>query len=220
MTGANFAALFEAARPLEVDPTSALRRAVILAVVSLVVSLPLGFIVAVVIAPLRGWAPASVEAVLFLPFFLPVVLAAGLRSGGLDSPSWLLFIHIGIALPLIVRAVLPGARSRVRTDIEAATVLGASRWTRWRRLVAPALAAHLLLASVLAIAWSLGELGAALLLHRLDTAPASAAIAFALERQTPRADGQAFALAAVIVLLVAFVFVTIEYRRPREITEF
>ena len=220
VTGANFAAITDQARAFEVDPTSALRRSLVLAFVPLAVALPLGLVVAILVAPLRGWAAVAVEVALLLPLVLPVALAAGLRSGGLAGSSWLWFIHLAIAFPLVVRVVLPGARSRVRTNIEAATVLGASRWTSWRRLVAPALRAHLVLAAVLAAVWSLGEVGAALLLQRLDSAPAPAAIAFALERETTGADGLAFALAAVLVLFASILFVTIEYRRPREITEF
>jgi len=220
ITNANLAALADAARPLEVDSLEAVRRSALLLVVAVGVSLPVGFVAAVVIAPLRGWAATLIEGALLLPLALPVVLAAGLRAGGLDSPSWLLFIHFAIVFPLVVRVVLPGVRARVRTSIEAATVLGASRWTSWRRLVAPTLGAHLVLAAVLAMAWSVGELGAALLLHRVDSAPVSTAVVFALRDQTVSGDGRAFALATAIVLFVTILFVTIEHRRPREITEF
>jgi ABC-type spermidine/putrescine transport system permease subunit II len=131
ITNANLAALADAALTLEVDALEAVRRSALLIVVSVAVSLPIGFVAAVVIAPLRDWPATLIEGALLLPLALPVVLAAGLRAGGFGSPSWLLFIHFAIVFPLVVRAVLPGAR--VRTYVEAATVLGASRWTSWRR---------------------------------------------------------------------------------------
>jgi hypothetical protein len=58
-------------------------------------------------------------------------------------------------------------------------------------------------------------LGAALMLHRIDSAPVSTTVALALRGETVSGDGCAFALSVAIVL-----FVTIEHRRPWEITEF
>lgn len=220
VTGSNVSGLFEAARPFEVDPSEAIRRSLLVTALAIVIALPLGLFVSLLIAPLRGWAAASVEAALLLPLLVAVPLAAGLRAGGLDGSPALLFVHISIALPLVVRAVLPGVRPRVRPQIEAATVLGASRWASWRRLIAPPLRAHLVVAIVLAAAWSLGNLGAALILERLDRAPVPSAIAAALEAETSRGDGRAFALSGILALLVAAAFVTLEHRRPPEITEF
>ena len=220
VTGGNVAALFEAARPFEVDTGDALRRSLTLGVAALLLALPSGFIVAVLIAPLHGWIATAIETALFLPLFLSVALGLGLRVAGVDRSLALLFVQLGIAFPLVVRVVLPGARSRINVQFEAATVLGASRWTSWRQLVTPALRRQFLLASVLALVWSWGELGAGLLLYRVDSASASVAVASALQRQTSSGDGQAFALSMLIVLLVTMLFVTIELRRPPEITEF
>ena len=219
-TGANLASLVDATSPLGTDPRLALRRSVVLAVIALVIAVPPGFVLAVLIAPLRGWVAAAIEAALLLPFVSSVALATALGASGLDGSSWQLFVHLAIVVPLVVRVVLPAARSRVRVQIEAGTVLGASRWTSWQLFVAPRLGAHLILAVVVAAAWSIGELGATLLLQGVDTASAPAAIALAQGRGTTGADGSAFALAMVILLLVATAFVTIEYRRSPEITEF
>lgn len=220
VTGTHVAAFFQDARPLEVDTMSAFRRSLVLGAGALLIAFPLGFAVAVIVAPLRGWVATLIEAALLLPLFLSVALASGLRLAGLDGPSWLLFVHVGIALPLVVRVILPGTRSRLRSQFEAATVLGASRWSSWSQLAAPALRAQLAVAAVLAMAWSVGEFGAAMLLYRVDSAPVSVVVASALERQTDVADGRAFALAAALTLFVAILFVTIEYRRSRQITEF
>lgn len=220
VTGANIAAIFEGARPLGVDSLAALQRSLVLATAALLVALPLGLLITILIAPLRGWAATVVEVALFLPLFLSVAIAAGLRTAGLDSPLWLLFVHIGIAVPLVIRVLLPGARSRLRAQFEAATLLGASRWESWNRLASGSIRAHLVISGVLTLAWSIGEVGAGLLLQRLDSAPASAAIVRSLEQQSTAEDGRAFALAAVLALLVTILFVTIEYRRSREITEF
>ncbi len=220
VTGGNIAAIFEDARPFEVDALDAIQRSLILGVAAFLIALPLGLAIAIVIAPLRGWAAVAVETALLLPLLLSVALASGLRMAGLDSSLWLLFVHVGIALPLLIRVLLPGARSRLRSQFEAATLLGASRWESWNRLAAGSIRAQLAIAGVLTLTWSMGEVGAALLLQRLDTAPASAAIALALEQRSATADGRAFALAGCLALLVTILFVTIEYRRSREITEF
>jgi thiamine transport system permease protein len=220
VTGANVTGLIETARPFEVDPTEAMRRSLMLAGLALAAAVPLGIVISLVIAPLRGWSAGLVEAALLVPLLLAVPLAAGLRAGGVDGSLALLFVHLSIALPLVVRAVLPGLRTSVRPQFEAATVLGASRWASWRRLIAPPLRAHIAVAIVLGGAWSLGNLGAALILERLDRAPVPAAIAAALESETSRGDGRAFALSGILALLIAAAFVTLEHRRPPEITEF
>ena len=220
VTGANVIGLFEEARPLEIGVAGALGRSGALVVVALVVGLPLGAVVAMLIAPLRGWASTLVEALLLLPLFVSVATASGLRSAGFDDPSWLVFVHAGMATALVIRAVLPGARARLGPQFEAATLLGASRWSSWQRLAGRALRVRLAVAGVLVAGWSLGEIGAALVLHRVDTAPAPVAIAQALQQQTAEADGRAVALSLLLVLIAGLLFVTIEYRRPREIAEF
>lgn len=220
VTGGNIAAIFEDARPFEVDAWNALRRSLTLGTAALLIALPLGAAVAFVIAPLRGWAATLTEAALLLPLLLPVVLASGLREAGFDRSFWLLLVHVAIAVPIVIRIVLPGARSRLRSQFEAATILGASRWASWNRLAARSLRAQLWVAAALTLAWSVGEVGAARLLHRVDTAPASVAITRSLAQQTDAGDGRAIALAGLLALFVTILFVTIEYRRSREITEF
>jgi hypothetical protein len=46
------------------------------------------------------------------------------------------------------------------------------------------------------------------------------AVVGTLERRTDAGDGLAFALSGLLSLLIGLLFVTIEYRRSREITEF
>jgi thiamine transport system permease protein len=220
VTGAHLAALFEAARPFEVEVVPAVQRSLVLALVASLIALPVGFMLALLVAPLRGWTATVAEVALFLPLFLAVSVAAGLRSAGLDSAVWLLFVHLGIAVPLVIRVVLPGVRSRMHSQFEAATLLGASPWASWNRLASRSIRGQLVVAAGLTFAWSVGEVGAALLLQRLDATPASAAIVHSLEQQSAAADGRAFALGAALALLVTILFVTIEYRRSREITEF
>jgi thiamine transport system permease protein len=220
VTASNLTGLFDAARPFEVDPFSALLRSLLLASAALVIAVPIGIAAATAVAPLRGWPAISVEVALLLPLLLPVPIAAGLRAAGLAAPPWLLLVHLAIAVPLVVRGALAALRSGDRLEREAATVLGASAWDGWKRLALPRLRRHVAVAGVVAFAWSLGETGAALLLYRIDVATAPVAIVQALDARTAAADGRAYGLAAALILVVTIIFVTIEHRRSREITEF
>jgi len=220
VTGANVSAVFADARPFELEPAAALRYSLLVAVGALAIALPLGFVGAMLVAPLRGWMATAVEAALLLPLCIPVVLASGLRVAERDGAFALLLVHAAMGSALMVRLMLPSARARVGGQFEAAALLGASRWTSWKRLIAASLRGRLAVGAALVLCWSIGELGAALILQRADAAPASVAIAFALQRRTATADGLAFALSGLFFLFVSIVFVTIEYRRTREITEF
>lgn len=113
-----------------------------------------------------------------LPFAVPT-LVAGVMLVALYGPNsvvggWfedhgihIIFAPLGIllallfvTLPLVVRSVQPVLLELDPAEEEAARVLGAGRWTTFRKVMFPALRPAIAAGALLAFARSLGEFGA------------------------------------------------------------
>jgi thiamine transport system permease protein len=108
-----------------------------------------------------------------------------------------------VALPFVVRTVLPVLRSIDQRLREAAAVLGAGPTRVWREIDLPIIARAVAVAAGFAFAISLGEFGATTVIARADTPTVPVAIDRLLGRPGVLNVSQAFAMATILMVLAA-----------------
>ena len=119
--------------------------------------------------------------------------------------SWILIplAHALIAMPFVVRAVLPVLRSIDPRLREAAAMLGAAPGRTWWEVDRPILARAALVGAALAFAVSIGEFGATSFLARAGDPTLPIAIARLLGRPGAANVGQAYALSVILMVVTA-----------------
>ncbi len=212
---------------LVTDPvvTEALRLSLISALAATVISLLLGIPLAWMLArgsfPGRSWVRALVTLPMVLP---PVVGGAALlfafgRRGLVGEPLYegtgvllpfslwgVIAANTFVAMPFLVVTVEGGLRSSDTRYEDAAASLGASRWTTFRRVTLPNVMPSIVAGAVLCWARALGEFGATItfagnLQGRTQTMPL--AVFLALESNRDAAIALSLVLIAVsLVVLV------------------
>ena len=202
-------------------PVTAIGNSLFYAAVTLLISLPLGIIGASMLAHPRARGVALAEVVLLLPLGTSAVtLGFGyiVSMGPLRTSIWLVPIaHALIALPFVVRILLPAFRSQDPRLREAAGLLGASPRRTWREIDLPLLRRPLLTAAAFAFAISLGEFGATLLIVRPEMPTMPVVIYQALSRPGLLNYGQALAMSVVLMAVTAAALIVIEkFRLPGE----
>jgi thiamine transport system permease protein len=120
-----------------------------------------------------------------------------------------------VALPLVVRTLVPSARAIAPSLRHAAATLGASPARVWRTVDWPLLRRPFGLAVGFAFAISLGEFGATSFLARPDRPTLPTAIFRLLGRPGIENVGMAFATAVVLAMLTAGVMMASERMRTR-----
>jgi thiamine transport system permease protein len=119
-----------------------------------------------------------------------------------------------VALPFVIRTLLPALRARSPRQREAATMLGASPLWAWLRVELPQIAPALATGAIFAFTVSLGEFGATLLLARPE-APTLPVMIFRFLGQPGALNyGQALALATILMLVTVAGFLLLERVRP------
>ncbi|HMR13512.1 MAG TPA: ABC transporter permease subunit, partial [Arachnia sp.] len=139
----------------------------------------------------------------------------------LDLRSSLILIPIAqavVALPLVVRSLLPTLRAVDPRQLEAAATLGSPPWGVLARIELPHLTRGLGLAVGFAFATSLGEFGATSFLARPDNPTLPVLVVRLFGR--PGAESYGLALAATVVLagLAGAAMALAERARPEEVT--
>jgi sulfate/thiosulfate transport system permease protein len=117
-----------------------------------------------------------------------------------------------VTLPLVVRSVQPVLLELDPAEEEAARVLGAGRWTTFRRVMFPALRPAIAAGCLLAFARSLGEFGAIVIVsgNRVnDTLTAPVFISQLLQPAHYGSKGGPDAAAAVSAVLFGLAFVIV-----------
>ena len=130
--------------------------------------------------------------------------------------SWII-VPIGqalVAVPLVVRTVLPVLRAMDPRLREAAAMLGASPLRSWRTVDLPVLGRALGVGAGFAAAVSLGEFGATSFLARSDAPTLPVQIAHLVSRPGAANAGQAAALSVILLVLTALVVGVVERWRP------
>jgi thiamine transport system permease protein len=134
--------------------------------------------------------------------------------------SWVLIpvAHAVVAIPFVVRAVLPSLRSIDPRQRDAAATLGAPPWRVWREVDLPYLRRALVAGAGFAFAISLGEFGATSFLTRIGDETMPIAIARLLGRPSALNLSQANALATILMALTLVVVLAVDRLRGEATT--
>lgn len=137
----------------------------------------------------------------------------GINFGG----SWWLVVmaQAVVALPLVVRSIVPTARAIDPRLRMAAAALGAGPWKVWRRVDWPLLRGAMGLSLGFAFAIALGEFGATSFLARPDRPTLPTAIYRLLGRPGIENIGMAFAASVMLAVLTAAVMMASERMRTQ-----
>jgi thiamine transport system permease protein len=210
-----------------VDPLAAVANSASFAVVATAVALAVGLLAAMVIAYRRGRASQWFDTLLMLPLGTSAVTIGFGFLVALDSPvdlraSWVLvpLAHALVAVPFVVRAVVPvmrAVRARLR---EAAAVLGASPRRVWREVDLPMVSRAAAAGAGFAFAVSLGEFGATAFVARPDNPTLPLAIFRFLGQPGTLNFGRAMAMSVILMAVTAAAVALIDRLRPAGLGDF
>lgn len=207
-----------------VNPLTAVRNSLMFASVTVVWSLLMGTVSAYMLANPNKRVGAVLDPVFLLPLGTSAVtLGYGyiISMGALRTSFWLVpAAHTLIAMPFVVRSVLPALRGMDPRIKEAANTMGASPARAWREVDLPILARTLAVAAAFAFTISLGEFGATLLVSRPDLPTMPVVIYRALGQPGLLNYGQALAMSSILMAVAALGLIAIERFRFRDIGEF
>ncbi len=201
-----------------VSPLIAVRNSVGIAALTAALALGMGLPLAYALADRnRGWLARLLDAFLLLPLGTSA-LTLGLGylvafDSPIDlrtSPLLLPLAHTLIALPFVVRTLLPGVRAINQTLRETAANLGASPLQVIRLVDVPLLMGPLLAALLFAFAISLGEFGASVLIARPEYPTMPLVIARFLGQPGALNYGQALAMSSVLMAVTVMSTLLIE----------
>jgi thiamine transport system permease protein len=199
------------------DPIGALFTSFRVMVVAVVIAVVVGALAALAIA-----AATSGGRLLDTALLLPIATSAVTIGFGIlitfdEDPFdwrgswWIVPIgHALVAIPFVVRAVLPVLRGVEVRRLEAAATLGASSLRAWREVIVPHLRRPLVVGAGIAAAISLGEFGATSFLSRSGQETMPIAIERLLGRTGTLVQGQGYALAVILAAATIAVVVLID----------
>ena len=121
--------------------------------------------------------------------------------------------HAVVAVPFVLRSVLPGFRGILPSLREAAAMLGADGPRVWREVDWPLIRRPLLVGALFAFTISLGEFGATIFLVRPETPTLPIAIYRFLGQPGALNYGQALAMSVLLLLVCVVAFLAIEHFR-------
>jgi thiamine transport system permease protein len=227
---------------LFVPPATAIRNSVSFGLITVILALALGTIAARLLAgqgqnDKRGSRTTlsisdRLRALLDPLFMLPLGVSAVTLGFGfivaLDEPPlnlrtspWLTpLAHTLVALPFVVRALLPALRGMNPRWREAAATLGATPWRVWLEIDMPIISRAMLVAAVFAFTISMGEFGATSLIARPERPTMPIAIGRFLSQPGALNQGKALAMSTLLMLVCLVAFMAIERFRVGEVGEF
>jgi thiamine transport system permease protein len=208
-----------------IPPLTAIRNSIGYALLTVIFACLLGVMTALSLNRKSRWR-GIVDPVFMLPLgasavtlgFAYVVSLGRLRT----SPVLILIAHTLVALPFVVRSLLPvlqGIRPNLR---ESAAVLGSSPLRTWREIDLPIAGRALIVAAVFAFTVSMGEFGATSFIVRPNSGYLTIPIAIERYLSQPGAlnFGMALAMSTILMTLCAVGFLAIERFRYADIGEF
>lgn len=134
------------------------------------------------------------------------------------SPVLVPIAQAMVAIPLVVRVMLPSLRGIDPRQQEAAAALGAPPWRVLGTVDLPVLARALGLGIGFALATSLGEFGATSFLARPETMTLPVAIERLISRPGAQNYGMAMAASVVLALATVVIMMLAERARPPEVS--
>ncbi len=211
-----------------VPPLLAVRNSLLFAGATVGLALTLGLIGAWLLARERDRLGRLLDPVFMLPLgtsavtlgFGYIIALARPPLNLRTSPVLVPLAHTLVALPFVVRSLLPVIRSIHPHLREAARVLGASSWRVWREVDLPIVGRALLVGAVFAFTVSLGEFGATVFVARPQMPTMPVVIYRFLGQPGAINYGQALAMSTLLMLVCAAGFLAIERFRYGEIGEF
>jgi len=206
---------------LSVPPLQAVGTSIAIALAATALSVILGLMAARALTQ-RSGAPAWLETFFMLPLATSAVVLGFGFNIALDAPPLNLrtsvvllpIAHTLVALPFVLRSIVPALRSLPRHVEEAAQVLGANALMSFWHIQLPLISRALAVAAVFAFTMSMGEFGASLFVARPNNPTLPIAI-FRLLGQPGEANyGRALALSSILLLVCAIGFALIERTQP------
>jgi molybdate transport system permease protein len=188
--------------------------------------------------PLAMWIASShsllrriVQAIIALPLVLPPTVLGYYLLVGLGPQTSLGRVLIAIfghplaftfwglligsilySLPFAVQPLVVGFAGVDRTVVETASVLGASRWTLFRRIIFPLSRASFLTAAVLTFAHTVGEFGVVLMIGG-DIPGITRTLSISIFDQVQEMNYHAANVTALTLVALSFVALLILYGR-------
>ncbi len=213
------------ASSLGVAGVEAVRNSLLYAAVATVVAVVVGGFASIVVSRGRGLVSRGFDVLLVLPLGVSAVTVGfgfliSLDTPPLDlrnSPVLVPMAQALVAVPFVVRILLPVLWSIDQRLREAAAALGASPARVWREVDLPLVGRALGVAAGFAFAVSLGEFGATTFIARPDTPTVPVAIVRLLGRPGAANVGQAMALATILMLLTTASMLAISRIRAAEV---
>lgn len=209
---------------LPVEPLAAVHTTMLYGVLATTVAVVVGGLAAWVVARRGGRAGLGLDALLMLPLgtsaaTLGFGFVVALDTPPLDlrsSPLLIPIAHALVAMPFVVRTLVPVLRSIDEDVRRAAAVLGASPLRVARTVDLPIVLRPLGVAAAFAFAVSAGEFGATVFIARADVTTVPVAIFRLLSRPGAQSIGTASALSLVLLVLVGVVVVLGERLRGEQ----
>jgi thiamine transport system permease protein len=217
-----YRALFEPTSVLLASPWEAVVNSILYASAAAAIALAVGGLAAFAIAEPRG--SRLLDALLMLPLGASaVMLGFGFVIAFDTAPfdwraaPWIVpVVQALVAIPFVVRIVAPTLRAIDPREREAAALLGASPGRVRREIDLPVAGRAFAVAAGFAFAISLGEFGATVFLARPESPTLPVAIFRFLGRPGELNVGQAYALAVILMVVVAVsVFLVDRLRETR-----
>ncbi len=216
-----YAALFENPRHsiFYVPPLAAVSNSVRFALVATAVALLLGLLTALALYRRRqGWVldalfmlPLGTSAVtLGLGYLLSMARPLDLRG----TPTLIVCAHTLVALPFVVRSLLPALQAIRPSLREAAATLGAPPARVFAEIDLPIIWRALLVGGIFAFTVSLGEFGATAMIARPDMPTLPIAIYRFLGKPGALNYGQAMAMSTLLMAVCVAGFILAERLRP------
>lgn len=226
LRGSFYRGLVEA-DPVVGQPISAVRNSLLFAFVAMAVATVIGVMASAVISRRHGTLSRWFDLTLMLPLGTSAVTIGFGFIVALDWPVdlraslWLIpMAHALVAVPFVVRSMVPTLRSIPDETRDAAAVLGASPGRVWREIDLPIVSRAILVGSAFAFVVSLGEFGATSFVARPATPTITTMIFRLLSRPGETSFGMAMALSVVLAAITAGIVMWLDRARVGDIGRF
>lgn len=197
-----------------VEPASAVINSLFFATVSMIIALFLGLLAANFLAKDRGSGSTFWDAIIMLPLATSAVTLGfgyiiSLNKPPLnlrDSLALVPIAHSLVALPFVVRCLMPALRQIPKSLTEAAIMLGKSPIQVWWQVELPHIKKSLLVAAIFSFCISMGEFGASSFVVRPHTPTMPVAIFRFLSQPGEMNYGQAMAMSSILMIITCASF--------------
>jgi thiamine transport system permease protein len=213
-------------------PIEAIGTSVAFAALTVVLAGALGMIASYLIAQRIPHVPKALSRAFDTALMLPLATSAVTLGFGfivaLDTPPLNLrtspllipIAHALIAMPFVIRSLVPAITNMPLQLSHAGLILGASRLQVFRRVELPILSRPLMVAATFSFTVSMGEFGATTFIARPDIATMPTVIFRLLGQPGSLNYGQAVAMSSILLMVCACGFLLIERFRTQGVGEF